>query len=156
MGAENIIDALKVRLSAETDSDLARKLAVDKRTISSWRSRNKVPDRYQAILEGSEKQAVLTAPLKWGEYEQTAFKLALYRFARARSEVAQSSDYATVFRAFEAERGFWSLMLQAQLDLAKVLDNGSSVSLHTALAIVIHEDIKAGSDAISRDRLKLD
>lgn len=151
----NLIDQLKKRLGAETDVDLARKLAIDKSTISSWRSRDSLPERYVRILQGEDHQTVLTPPLKWGPYEQYAFRLALFRFAKARAAAATSRDYGTIYRSFSNQGGFWLLMRDAQKDLAKCLEEQTSV-MDTAFAIVLHEDLEAGQAATNRDLAKLD
>lgn len=62
---EETIEALKLRMKAVTDSDLARKLAIDKRTVSAWRARGAVPERYLSITAGADHQTVNTPPLRW-------------------------------------------------------------------------------------------
>jgi len=142
-------------LGAETDVDLARKLAIDKSTVSSWRSRDNLPDRYLRILHGEDKQTVATPPLKWGQYEDYAFRLALFRYAKARGEAAQSADFKTVWTTFTHIGGFWKLMHESQKDLAQCLEEQTSV-MDTAFAIVLHEDLEAGASATDRDRATLD
>jgi len=58
-----IISALRERLSAETDADLARKLRIDKSTISSWRSRRSVPNRFRKIASGESHQMMSAPPM---------------------------------------------------------------------------------------------
>ena len=56
------------KFAVETDADLARKLRVDKSTVSSWRRRDGLPARFQKILEvGLSAQSVQAPPLEWGE-----------------------------------------------------------------------------------------
>jgi hypothetical protein len=149
------IDALKLRLNATNDSDLARKLAVDKRTVSAWRARGSVPDRYKAIIDGESHQTVWTPPLKWGPYEEAAFRLALFRYTRVKAKAAASNDFRTAFDEFAHPRGFWLLVNRCQKDLAAAMEDRTD-HVQTALALVIHDDIASGAASIERDRLSLD
>ena len=152
---EEIIDALKQRMKAGTDADLARKLAVDKRTVSAWRARGAVPDRYLSIIAGADHQTVNTPPLRWGPYEDYAFRLALFRFARVKATTAMNSDYSTLYRQFAHPGGFWRLMHKCQQDLATAMEERTEV-LDTAYALVLHDDVSAGATAIERDGALLD
>jgi hypothetical protein len=152
---DTTIEALKRKMDAPTDADLARKLLVDKRTVSAWRSRGSVPDRYKAVLEGDSHQAIMTSPLKWGRYEECAFRLALFRFTRVKAKAAISNEFRTIFDAFAHPRGFWLLMTRSQRDIATVMEDRTD-SVDTAMALVMHDDIAAGDDAIERDRLALE
>lgn len=152
---EEIIDALKQRMKAGSDADLARKLAVDKRTVSAWRARGGVPERYLSIISGADHQTVNTPPLRWGPYEDYAFRLALFRFARVRASVALNSDYSNLYRQFAQPGGFWRLMHKCQQDLAAAMEERTEV-LDTALALVLHDDVSAGTAAIERDGALLD
>ncbi|WP_022705306.1 helix-turn-helix domain-containing protein [Pseudorhodobacter ferrugineus] len=146
----NLIDELKKKLGVETDVDLARALTVDKSTVSSWRNRGNVPERYLAILKGESHQTVLTPPIKWGQYEEFAFRLALFRFAKAKGLAAQGTSYGEVYMQFNKHAGFWLLMRQAQKDLALKIDDQTGV-MDTAFALLIHDDIEAGEAATARD-----
>lgn len=148
---EDTIEGLKLRLNAATDSDLARKLAVDKRTVSAWRARGAVPDRYRAITSGDSHQTIMTPPRGWGEYEEYAFRLALFRFTRVSAGVAQSGSYSDIVSTFGRPHGFWLLLRRCQQDLASVMEDRAD-HLHLAFALLLHDDITAGEAAIERDR----
>jgi hypothetical protein len=152
---ESTIEALKLKMGAANDADLARKLAVDKRTVSAWRARGSVPDRYTAILEGDSHQAIMTPPLKWGRYEECAFRLALFRFTRVKAAAAISDDFRAIFDAFAHPRGFWLLMLRCQRDIATAMEDRTD-SIDTAMVLVMHDDITAGEAALERDRSALE
>lgn len=77
---EGILEQLKLKLDASTDSELARKLGVDRRTVSGWRTRGKVPKRNLGIIDGASKNAYSAPPEIRGEHEKVAFRLALLRF----------------------------------------------------------------------------
>jgi len=151
----NIIDELKKKLGVDTDVDLSRVLAVDKSTVSSWRHRGNVPDHHLGVLNGNSHQTVLTPPLKWGQYEEFAFKLALFRFAKARGLAAQEANYGEVYMQFNNHAGFWFLMREAQKDLAETIEARTRV-MDTAFALLIHDDIAAGAEATARDIEVLD
>lgn len=146
-----IIDALKAQLGAKTDADLARKLAIDKSTISSWKARGSVPRRFQAILSGASPSFFAISPMGWGEHEKNAFEIALFRFARARAEVALEGDYKKCLEAFTGGGEFWVLMLEAQKQLLDRQGDGRH-SPDTAQALVIHDLLTEGEAAIARDR----
>lgn len=147
---EETIDALKLRMNADTDSDLGRKLSVDKRTISAWRVRGAVPERYHSILSGADHQPANTPPLRWGPFEEYAFRLALFRFTRAKANVAISNDYSSIYSQFARPVCFWLLLHKSQQDLAAAMEDRTDV-LDTALALVLHDDVVAGEAAVSRD-----
>ena len=56
------IDHLRAFMDVVSDPELARKLRIDKSTISSWRSRGSVPNRYRRILSGSDPHAYEMPP----------------------------------------------------------------------------------------------
>lgn len=147
---DDTISALKLRLNAESDSDLARRLGLDKRTISAWRSRGSVPQRYCDIAQGEHPAPIWTPPAKWGTYEELAFRLALFRFARVRADAVQHATVGTMVSLFGGAGGFWLLMHQAQSDIARVSAE-RGIGEDFAFALVIDEDITSGARAIDRD-----
>jgi len=152
---EETVDRLKEHFRAEKDADLARILGVDKRTVSAWRSRGNVPRRYVQILEGENHQTVLTPPLRWGEYEEQAFELAVFRLVRALRGSVETGSYRQQFDTFrKVFPAFWPFMRDAQVDLSARLED-REMPIQTAFALVLHEEIEAGEKAIERDREKL-
>ena len=87
-----VIEKLKVRFAAQSDADLATQLGVDKSTISSWKARGRVPDKYLLILHGGENSGFTAPPVRWGERESAAFSLALLRFSAVIQPHLNSSD----------------------------------------------------------------
>jgi hypothetical protein len=146
----NLIEQLRLRLGVETDAELAKGLRIDKSTISSWRSRGAVPGRYLSILGGAAPQTYETSPKGWGDYEVMAFRLALFRYCRARADVAQTSDFPTILQTFSFEHGFFHLMALCQSDLAQKIGQ-TSVPLVTAFALVLHEYVAAGAAGAAAD-----
>lgn len=137
---EKALEALKAHLDVENDSELARKLKVDKSTVSSWRSRGRVPVRYLDILEGGSHQFSLNPPTRWTQHEQLAFELALFKFARIAKDIAVSDDYRENLDFFALGAGgwFWKLMSECLDELVKFAD-ASGHGIATAQAILLHD-----------------
>ncbi len=149
--ADEIVEQLKQKLDASTDSELARKLGVDRRTVSGWRSRGSVPKRYLGILEGVSKNAYSAPPSVWGEYETVAFDLALFRFCNFYGSRLATSDFRHLLADLPmCAPGFWVLMNRAQEDLANALDEGTR-NLHVAFAMLMHDDLTDIEGSVRRD-----
>lgn len=149
---DDLIDQLKEKFAVETDADLARKLRVDKSTVSSWRRRDNVPTRFQKVLSGDlSAQAVQAPPVEWGEEEQKAFSLALFRYCRLYADIVKRGEFRDLARLFPTGMGvFWILMGSAHKDLINRQGSGQH-SLDTALSLCIYDDLEHGSGAIERD-----
>lgn len=145
-----IIEALKAQFGTQTDADLARRLSIDKSTISSWKARGSVPRRFRAILSGASPSFFAISPMGWGEHEKNAFEIALFRFTRARAEVALEGDHEKCLEAFTSSGEFWVLMLEAQKQLLDRQGDGRH-SPDTAQALAIHDLLDEGDAAIARD-----
>lgn len=151
--ASAVLDQLKSHFGVTTDTDLAAKLEVDKRTVASWRIRDKVPERIVAILkvlEVSGSSAESTPPRSWSEHDRLAFGLALFRLSRLAGPVANSSEYRRVFDLFLSGNLFWALHARAKRDLVSRADEGG-YPLHTALALVLHDDMDDAEVSKRRD-----
>lgn len=150
--AATVIADLKNALGVTTDSDLARKLRVDKSTIASWKARGSVPDRYKGIAAGDPMQAMLAPPLKWSEHEQAAFSLALFRFCRTFAGEIAAADFHTMLRVFGTTSWqLWVLFAEAQTDLAEEIGR-SACSVQMALAMRIHRDLEQGATMVDQHR----
>lgn len=145
--AERMIASLREHFGVQTDADLARRLRIDKSTVSSWRSRGTVPARFARILEGESNQFALVPPAHWGEHEIAAFEVALFRFCRLYSGSRRLSDYRSALEMFSGDAycKFLSLMMEAQQDLV-------DRQVGTSRALLIHADLEAGEAAIDRDK----
>lgn len=149
---EAVIEQLKAKFNVDTDVELARKLRIEKSTVSSWKSRGRVPNRFLRILSGEDHQFIAAPPIGWGEEEQAAFSLALFRFSRAFADIIAKGEYRSLVQLFTpASSHFWWLMSQAQQDLIKRQAH-SGVSVSAAEALVMFDDLEHGSGAIERDR----
>ena len=151
--AEETIAALRAKLGARTDAELARKLGIDKSTVSSWKARGNVPGRFANILTGKRShQTFMTPPIAWGEDETAAFELALFRFARATADQGTFETYRAAFEnVTSVGPRFWSLM---EMCLSELLNRQSEgdYPLHTALGLAMFDDFETSSQSIKRDQ----
>ncbi len=149
-----IIAALRNRLGAKNDADLGRKLRVAKSTISSWRARGIVPNRYTMILDGASHQMILVPPNSWSVQETLAFNLALFRFTRATPKVARWDDYRANLDLFLNGDLIFILASECQKEIADLIDM-RGYDPETAFALVLHEDIAQGEKAIDQTAKKI-
>ena len=138
---ETTISALRRAVHANTDTELAKKLGVDKSTISGWRSRGRVPERIARMVQTSTIGAGASAPTAWPELESAAQPLALARFTVLRSEVAFSGDTDWALSVFRDRKPFWFVLYRAYQELRQKMD-ALSVDLVTAQALLMQEDLR--------------
>lgn len=150
--ADAQLEQLKAHFSIDKDVDLARKLMVDKRTVSAWRARGSVPARYISIIEGGDPQSIMTPPQRWDEHERAAFDLAMFRLARALIPEITAGEFRSSTQAFGgAWAYFWQVMSAARRDLISQMDNGSK-EVRSALALLMHAELEGDSKALSDTR----
>jgi hypothetical protein len=149
------LERLKSHFGVDKDAELARKLMVDKRTVSAWRARGGLPDRYKSILEGGDPQTVMTPPARWDEHERAAFDLAMLRLARAVLPETTAGEFRPVMQAYGgAWAFFWALMIEARHDIVAQMNSGPK-EVRSAFAILVHSDLEQGSDSVQRVRSML-
>lgn len=150
--ADAKLDQLKAHFGVEKDADLARKLMVDKRTVSAWRSRGSVPTRYWSIVEGGDPQSITTPPMRWDEHERAAFDLAMFRLSRALLPETAGGEFRSAMQAFGgAWAYFWEIMYQARHDLVEQMNNGSA-GVQSAFALLVHSDLERDDRAVAATR----
>ncbi|MGS4946965.1 hypothetical protein ACVDG3_15920 [Meridianimarinicoccus sp. RP-17] len=138
--ADEVVEALKQHFKVITDSDLARALRLDKRTVSGWRARQRVPAKFAGILEGEALHREATAPAYWSDYENAAFALALFRYAKIFGAELQGNNFAEIIQILDhSASDFWAIVRDAQYDTLKL---GTINSAATTLALLIHEDLQ--------------
>jgi len=152
---EEAIDRLKRHLGAKTEAELARQLRTSQSTISSWKTRGRVPQRFLNILKGESSLAVAAPPVHWAAHENAAMSVALFRYTRIYADVSRSSDFPALMSMLGRTNEIWDLFRQAQWDLLKCMEEGGH-SLSSAVAIVLHSDVEDGDTAIERDRRLLE
>jgi hypothetical protein len=139
--ADEAVEELKKLLRAGNDAELARALKLDKRTVSAWRARKRVPQRYIEMLNGQSSAAVAVGPVYWSYQEQAAFSLTLFRYSRSFQNEFNCYNISQALRVLSSSSDdFWALMKDAQRDLMNV---DMSNSPGSALAVLIHEDMKS-------------
>lgn len=146
-----VIAQLKQHLGVETDAELARSLRIDKTTISSWKRRGRVPQRFLDILSGDSSLAVAVPLVKWAPHEQAAMSLALFRYARLYGDLTKSADFPALMSMLTRKHEIWDLFRQAQWDLLNCMEQEEQ-SLSGAIAIILHGEIADADNAIERDR----
>ena len=148
---EDVIAALRRRLNAKTDTELARKLGINKSTISTWKTRGSVPKRFLAIRDGASHEAINSPPLGWGDHENMAFNLAVSRAMRALNWVMSQGSYSDLLTVFSTSAWLWVLMHEAQQELTHRQDE-RGVDLGTAFSMALHDDFATPEAAAERDR----
>lgn len=121
---EEVLESLKRRFHASTDQALAGRLSLGRSTVTSWRRRGSIPDRYTRLAK-----EVLSFPpdfldSSWTATERAALSLALLRLIKGFG--AQLTDYPSVL----SKQGFLPAQLavgveRALLDLsARMTESG--------------------------------
>lgn len=140
------IQNLRGAVSAKSDAELARTLGIDQSTISSWRARGSVPQKFVKLLRsnglsaasGQKDWSTLEA---WPELQERSRAIGLLRFTLLRSEVAKSGDVDRAMNAFIDQKPFWLLMYRAAHDLG-VKMQVLGVEMKTAQALILQEDLR--------------
>ena len=143
---DSTIADLRRAVNASNDSDLARTLGIDKSTISGWRSRGSVPQKFMKFLQSSSSTAasgpIDFATLKaWPELEARSRAIGLLRFTLLRSDVARSGDVDRVMALFMDEKPFLLVWYRAAHDLA-VKMQALGVEVKTAQALILQDDLR--------------
>lgn len=135
------IERLRLKFRAKSDVELAGKLNVDKSTISSWRSRNRVPEKYLELLKLDLRNFFISPPSKWGELEKAALGLALFRVSLATKEVIEAADYHETMKTFHLSGTFWLIFSKALKDILRRQEDGG-YPLESAQAMKFFDDLQ--------------
>ena len=125
------IAGLRGAVSAKTDAELARMLGVDQSTISAWRARGRVPERFVKMVDGAAKAPSSEAPQVWGELQERAQTIALVRFTLIRREVVFSGNVDKALGLFLDLKPYWLILNRAVHELRLKME-ASRVDLKTA------------------------
>ncbi len=143
---DSTIAGLRRAVKATSDSDLARTLGSDKSTISGWRARGSVPQKFMKLLRSTGSIAA-SGPIDWStlegwpELQERSRAIGLLRFTFLRSEVAGSGDVDRAMGIFMGEEAFWLLMYRAAHDLS-VKIQALGVEMKTAQALILQDDLR--------------
>lgn len=74
-----VVARLKQRFHAATDQELAEKLSLGRSTVTSWRRRGSVPERYARLADGEVVTPFGLPWTYWTDEENAALSLALLR-----------------------------------------------------------------------------
>ena len=135
------IAGLRGAVSAKTDAELARMLGVDQSTISAWRARGRVPERFVKMVDGAAKAPSSEAPQVWGELQERAQTIALVRFTLIRREVVFSGNVDKALGLFLDLKPYWLILNRAVHELRLKME-ASRVDLKTAQALLMQEDLR--------------
>jgi hypothetical protein len=142
---DSTIAGLRRVVGAQNDSELASKLGIDKSTVSGWRARGRVPERFVKVLEVEQ----MPPQEVWPELHDRGTAVALARYAIMRNEAAMSGNLDTALPAFLDVKPFWLVMHRAVFDLRSKMD-ALHVDLQTAAALLLQEDLRAPQDTAAR------
>lgn len=131
---ETTISNLRSLVGAHNDADLATKLEIDKSTISGWRSRGRVPEKYARILEVPAHDA-------WPELHDRGLAVSLARYSILRQEVLASQNLDHALAAFLDTKAYWMVMHRAVLDLRRKMET-VGIDLGAAAALILQEDLR--------------
>jgi Bacteriophage CI repressor helix-turn-helix domain len=146
---EDTIAHLRTAVGATTDAELARRLDVDQSTISSWRARGRVPNRYVKELLSPANERTADHPAIWGEMENRAIGIALARYALLHRNLLTSSDVDRVMTAFLDPKPWWLVLNRAVHDLrGKMI--GLDVDPSTAQALILNDDLRNPDETAKR------
>jgi hypothetical protein len=148
-GVEDTIADLRTALGAATDAELARRLDVDQSTISSWRARGRVPNRYVKDLLGPAHERTADHPAIWTEMENRALGIALARFALLHRDLITSPDLNKAMAAFLDPKPWWLVLNRAVHDLREKMI-GLDVDPSTAQVLILNDDIRRPTETAER------
>lgn len=135
------ISGLRSAVNAKSEAELARLLGIDQSTISSWRSRGRVPQRFVKMLETIDKGAAAEPPQVWGELQDRATSVSLVRFTLLRQELARSRDIDSALSVFLDLKPFWLVLHRVVHELRMKME-ALKVDLATAQALLMQEDLR--------------
>ena len=133
-------------MNAASDSELARTLGIDKSTISGWRGRGSVPQKFVKLLRSNGSSAA-SGPIDWStleawpELQERSRAIGLLRFTLLRSEMARSGNVDMAMGVFLDQKPFWLLMYRAAHDLG-VKMQALGVEMKTAQALILQDDLR--------------
>ncbi len=143
---EATIEGLRGAVSAKSDAELARTLGIDQSTISSWRARGSVPQKFVKLLRPNGSSAASgpidwTTLKTWPELQERSRAIGLLRFTLLNADLAKSGEIDRAMAAFIDQKPFWLLMYRAAHDLG-VKMQALGVELKTAQALILQDDLR--------------
>lgn len=152
---ETTIQQLRDTFSATSDSDLAKKLRIDKSTVSSWRSRGRVPSRFVKLLDEQPPREQAQAPDHWNELQETALGLSQLRFTLMTKDIAVSGDVERAMITFMNTKNYWAVLYRAVHEIQEK-QSALNVDHDTAAALLMQEDLREPEATGARVRADLE
>lgn len=138
---DTAIADLRRFVGAQNDAELARQLELDKSALTAWRSRGRVPERYQDFLEKMRNGEPFQEFAVWPELQSAGHRIALIRFTLLRHDEARSGNVDQAMQVFKSLKPFWLIMYRSVHDVRmKMLAVGAE--LKTAQALVMQQDLR--------------
>lgn len=137
--ADSIIDALKARFRVPTDQGLAERLRLGRSTVTSWRRRGSVPERY--VRMAGERPTLLPDLLdpQFDPVEREALNLALLRLVTGPG--AKIKDYPSFLQHGPFLAAQLAIGLEkALLDLSAAMTENDLEDPRQALNLMVFED----------------
>lgn len=152
MSIDKQIDELKKMYVVTTDSDLAKRLRIDKRAVASWRSRGVLPKRYEHILTGlAGASSSTTPPNHWGEYDKAAARIAHFRISRAIAQFAGSTSVRANLSLYrKVGDNFFIILANSHFRITEIMEQ-AQIEIGAAEATFIFEDLSNSQKSIERD-----
>lgn len=135
------LEGLRRAVSARNDADLARKLGIDQSTISSWKARGRVPDRFTKLLADEDGRGSTEPPQVSGEMTNRATSIALGRYTILLGDVAKSGDIDRAMTAYLDLRPFWLVLNRAVHELRVKIET-LHIDPSAAQALILQEDFR--------------
>lgn len=145
---DSTIATLRRVVSAASDSELARKLGVDKSTVSGWRARGRVPARFLKMVDSPEKGILPDLGRTSGELQERALPIAHVRFILLRADVVRSADTDRAMATMRDTKPFWLILHRALHELLSKVE-ALNIDLETAQALLLQADL-TDPDATAR------
>lgn len=136
---EEKIETLKRRFHVSTDQGLAEKLRLGRSTVTSWRRRGAIPERYVQMAEGQTTFMPDFLDEGLTEVDRAAMQLALMRLIKGFG--AQMVDY----RDYLSKGGFLLPQMavgveKAFLDLTRKLSESENSDITQCLNLIVYDE----------------
>jgi hypothetical protein len=86
---DSAIAELRGIVGVKSNAELARQLKHDKSDLTAWRSRGRMPEKYQTFLQQVRSGVPLQELDVWPELREAGTRVALVRFTILRQQLVQ-------------------------------------------------------------------
>lgn len=133
------IELLKRRFRVGTDQGLAERLRLGRSTVTSWRRRGAIPERYKQMADGQVTFLPDFLDKALTDVDQAALTLALMRLIKGFG--AQITDYPT----YLSKGGFLNAQMaigveKAFLDITALMSDDDLNDAHKCLDLIVYKE----------------